>query len=200
MIRLSTLALAAAVAALPVSNAAAYVIRIYDVSTSMVNLTQADAAIAGTPTATASASIIDFDDLGDATRGLFNINNPWPSNANATFAAHVTGTFNIGTAGSWTIGVNHDDGVRLTIDGTLIATADGLADNRTTTITSNFASGLHTVDIVFFENAGGASLEFFGRQGTTAPFELLVAVPEPTTLALLGLGLAGLAAARRRKQ
>ncbi len=189
---------------LPLSQANAYTVSIWDRSP-MSTLAQADAAIAsGAPTITYYASVIEFDDLQDGTRGLFSVNNPWGVSPPETFAAKVTGYFSIATAGTYTFGINHDDGARLVIDGLSAMTASfsGVTDNRTTTITGFMAAGLHSVEIVYFENSGGASLEFFAKSGTatsTAPWALVSSVPAPGTLALAGLSLLGLGLASRRR-
>ncbi|SFK76040.1 PEP-CTERM protein-sorting domain-containing protein [Nitrosomonas aestuarii] len=106
----------------------------------------------------------------------------------------MTGNFFLGAGGIFTLGFNHDDGARLMIDGATWVSADGVVDNRNTEASGFLSAGLHTVDIVFFENFGGASPEFYsGSAGSGG-----LVIPEPTILALFALGLAGLGLSRRR--
>jgi hypothetical protein len=191
---------------LPLSQANAYTVSLWDSPSAVSNLAAANSLITGGPaTRTFHTSIIEFDDLGDTSRGLFSINNPFGITPPETFAAKVTGYFNIATAGTYTFGINHDDGARLMIDGlpAMTAFADNVADNRTTTVTGFMAAGLHAVEIVYFENSGGASLEFFAKSGdpsSTTPWALVSSVPAPGTLALAGLSLLGLGLTGRRRR
>ncbi len=196
---MSSLALAAGLALVPAMQAAAYTVSIYDSSSAIGSLAQAQTLANGTATNVVQASVIEFDDLQDGSRGRFGVNNAFPVSPSETFAVKVTGQFFLATAGTYSFGINSDDGAKFSIDGILAGSFDGVADNREAIYTNTFAAGYHTVEILYFENSGGASLEFFGKSSTDANYSLVQSVPEPGSLALVGLSLLGLAAARRRR-
>jgi hypothetical protein len=130
------------------------------------------------------------------------------------FVSEARGYVHIPAAGQWTFGTNTDDGSGLWV-GPFAKIDDVLAGPHDHLATFNFAtSGWYPIRIVFFERGGGDEVELYAAQGSysswsAGTFALVGDVangglevkplPEPTTLALLGLG-AALAACRRRRR
>jgi len=85
------------------------------------------------------------------------------------FATEATGTLLIPTSGSWTFGVNSDDGFRCVIGTNMFqfAAPRGASD---TFATFNLAAGRYPVRLIFYECNGGAELEFFAASGSYTQF------------------------------
>lgn len=157
-------------------------------------LAGADAAIASRPPdVSENWAIIDFTDDPAGFAGLIPGSSPWPlatlrnqpgtgSQANTDFAARISGVLNITVADTYWFRTYADDGVRLRIDG-----VDVIVDNtyhpeeqRLGSIVLN--PGSHTLDLVFFEGGGEASLEFSVAQGS-GPFGHVGGIGGPPTVA-----------------
>lgn len=77
-----------------------------------------------------------------------------------TYSIRYTGTINITAAETYTFYINSDDGSKLSIDGKQVAIYDGLhgaSGHQSGSIA--LAVGVHTIEILFFENTGGDSLD-----------------------------------------
>lgn len=190
-------------------SAQAFTIDVYQDGSAITNMDQAIAMIdADNLIASSEAEVINlFDGLGGD--GHFDEDQTtFPGGVLSDFVVHATGMITVETGGSYTFGAEHDDGVRVAIDGVQIINYPYLTDNRDTFGTIALSEGTHSVELTFFEHLGGASIEFFSQAGThtsfNGGFELVRsssnAVPLTPTLGLFGLGLLGLASRRISKR
>lgn len=116
-------------------------------------------------------NVINFHGSGTDS-GYYGTNAPFPGgqiNVDVDhFVVVVDAMVTIPTAGSWTFGVRSDDGFRLDIgDFTSAFTAPRGPGDTLATFTFD-AAGDYPLQLIYFERAGGAMLEFFAAQGTHA--------------------------------
>ncbi len=86
------------------------------------------------------------------------------------FVTHATGTITIPTSGTWTFGVNSDDGHRVRVDGANVIVDDTLHAPADRFGSKALSAGTHTIDLVFFERGGGAAVELFAAPGSYSSF------------------------------
>jgi hypothetical protein len=146
-----------------------------------------------------------------------------PFNVQVNYAVQIIGKLLVSADGTYTFGLNSDDGMWLFIDGNLIVNDGGFHGanpSLTPQVTGmdTLTAGLHDFEVRGFQGGGGAGFDLYLPPGVTYATPNQIApppppppppptqggeIPEPATLALLALGMAGCFAAsnwrRRRK-
>ncbi|MGC9326385.1 MAG: PA14 domain-containing protein, partial [Candidatus Hinthialibacter sp.] len=106
--------------------------------------------------------------------GHFVDNSPFPGhqfNQNIDdFVLLATGTIIIPESGTWTFGINSDDGARLRIDDKDVILDDTTHAVQDALAAINLSAGRHTIELTYFERSGGAELELFAAEGQYSSF------------------------------
>lgn len=157
------------------------------------------------PTYSTTTSVINYWD-GSGSNGNYAGDSPFPGGLFDNFGIHIKGFVNVTTAGIYEFRSLADDGVQLKIDGNTLFSNSGYHPPAYDSGTVFLTAGMHALDFIYFEGGGGATVELDSRLGNGA-FSLVgsanglqASVPEPGSIALLGLGLFGFAAARRQSK
>jgi PEP-CTERM motif-containing protein len=199
MKNLAKMALAAA-CLLGASLSHAGLIQMYNTNLSgsaLDSIAEAEAIIAASGGAdfTTNANYINFS--GDSFPGV-----DFGAPPLDRFVMRVTGTLNTDT---WSrLLMNHDDGFVVRLNGGDFFSFNGNTAPRTTVSGALGALGVVSFELLFWDQGGAQVAQFGGTSVSNGKnyFAFIgdpVAVPEPGTLGLLGLGLLVLAFARRAK-
>ena len=155
------------------------------------------------------AQVINFSDYGSV--GFYGGDAAFPGGAFDSFGMSAIGWIEIVTAGNYEFRSYADDGVQLKIGNSLMFTDSAYHPVQYRSGSTYLAAGRHAIEFLFFEGGGFAEVELearaaggawalLGAQNGIQTVDSVSNVPEPGSVALLGLAAAGLGVARRRKK
>ncbi len=139
----------------------------------LTNLAETDELLAfapGSPQILAEATVVvaTVNFLGDGGDAHYGNNSVFPAGGGDYHCIKATGSIQIPTADVYTFGLNSDDGGRIRIDGANVMVDDTNHPAQDALGTVSLSVGLHTFEVVFWEQGGGDEVEFFAAQGSFA--------------------------------
>ena len=108
--------------------------------------------------------------LIDGADGHYPGNDIAPSTETDDLVLEATGFVTIPTAGTYTFGLNSDDGGRIVINGTEIMRDDSSHAPQDNFGTIVLGAGTYPFEAVMFQGGGGACMEFFAASGSFTSF------------------------------
>ncbi|MEO5915929.1 MAG: lamin tail domain-containing protein [Luteolibacter sp.] len=118
---------------------------------------------------TAVFDMVNF--LGEGSDGRYAQNSILPGGGGDNYAAVATGFVTIPTTGTYTFGLNSDDGGRILIDGTEIMRDDSFHAPQDAFGSISLTAGTHTFQALMFEGGYGDCFEFFAAPGNLTSFD-----------------------------
>ncbi len=206
MYHLKPMAFITALLILSFNARASFIVEIYDTNRSFHHTDQLRSYVdTNSPTSTHQYNVINFSDWG--VKGFFGNENLWPVAHTETFAAHITGQFEIAQSGLYDFASWSDDGFQLLIDGVETIINPGPHAPTLNTGSMNLSAGFHNVEMFWYENFGAAVLETSIKQSGASDWQLLTAaspptasnqaVPEAPLIVMMALSVFGMAYLRR---
>jgi hypothetical protein len=115
-------------------------------------------------------SEINFSDLPGGSKGRFGNDRAFPRGNGDNFAVSADTTLDVNDPGLFTFGINSDEGSRLIIDGQVVIDDDALHTAQDRFGQINLSAGRHALELVYFENRAGATVELFAASGPHTSF------------------------------
>ena len=138
------------------------------------DLASADALLDGTAVAVLDETVTGIPLINYWQRGIsegnFESNESFPFGGGNDFVIRATTTLIVNGDGTYTFGINSDDGSRLRIDGADVIVNDGVGAKADYFGTVFLGAGVHELEFVKFQRIGGATAELFWAPGTHAEF------------------------------
>ena len=114
--------------------------------------------------ATVTAPVLNL--LGDGSDGHFSDNAVPPGGSGDHYVIRATGYIEIPTSGTYTFGINSDDGGRIRVNNVDVVVNDSFQAPTDRFGTRTLNAGTYPFEVIMFEGSGGDCVEFFAAEGT----------------------------------